>query len=135
MFLPLEALIKRGTCRFSAQTSSKPDEASFKPSGSLLVDDGLKCFLDYVDDVVSKTCYCVRIANWKQPSKKPKRKGDDDSEQAFYLLLERMQQKSADIASDEDSFGTFRRIGIGWDLPRKVDKIFANAERRLLRLV
>jgi hypothetical protein len=135
MILPLEALVKRGVCRFPSQPSTNSDEASFKPSGSLLVDDGLTCFLDYVDDPTSKTCYCVRIANWKQPSVKPKKKRDTDSEQAFYLLAERVQQKLVDKAASEESFGSFRRIGVGYDITRKVDKIFANAERRVLRLV
>jgi hypothetical protein len=66
MILPLEALVKRGTCRFSSQASRNPDEALFKPSGSLLVDDGLKCILDYVDEPVAKNCYGIRIANWKK---------------------------------------------------------------------
>ena len=135
MIIPLEALVKRGTCRFPSQPSTNPDEASFKPSGSLLVDDGLTCFLDYVDDPTSKTCYCVRISNWRQPSLKPQKKRDVDSEQAFYLLVERVDQKQLDKAADETSFGTFRRIGVGFDITRKVDKIFANAERRILRLV
>ena len=73
MILPLEALVKRGTCRFSSQASRNPDEASFKPSGSLLIDDGLKCFLDYVDEPVSKTCYGIRIANWKQAGSKSRK--------------------------------------------------------------
>jgi hypothetical protein len=135
MVLPLEALVKRGVCRFPSQPSNNSDEAPFKPSGSLLVDDGLTCFMDYVDDPTSKTSYCVRIANWKLPSAKPKKKRDDYSERAFYLLVERVQQKLVDKAANEDSFGTFRRVGVGFDMTRKVDKIFANAERRVLRLV
>lgn len=135
MMLPMEALIKTGTCRFSPQASRSPDEASFKPSGSLLVDDGLKCFLDYTDDPISKNCYGVRIANWKRAGPGLKKKGDEDSERAFYLLLERVQHGKADETYEADSFGTFRRIGMGYDIVRKVDKIFANAERRVLRLV
>lgn len=135
MILSFAALVKRGACRFSSQPSSKPDEASFKPSGSLLVDDGLKCFLDYTDDPVSKNCYGVRIANWKRHGSKPKKSANDDSEQAFFLLLERVQQNQANQEHEDDSFGTFRRIGVGFDIARKVDKIFANADRRLLKLI
>lgn len=133
--LQVEALVKRGICRMKYQSSSKPDETSFKPSGSLLADDGLRCYLDYVDDPVSKTCYCIRVANWKQPSNLPKKKEYDDFEQAFYLLFERVQHKLLDSTSETDCFGAFRRIGMGFDIPRKADKIFANAERRFLQLV
>ena len=131
--LQLEGLVKRGSCKPSTNTSRDPDEATFRPSGSVLAVEGLVCYLDYANDPVSKSCYCLRIASWKQPSIKGKKKASKDQERVFYLVLERTGHN---VTSGEgEIFGAFKRIGMGYDVRDKVDKIFANAERRRLQLV
>lgn len=121
--------IKRGSCKMPA-TSPKPNEAVFRSSGSLLADEGLTCTLDDGDDPLSRGCYCLFIAMFGKPSRSTANNKED--QRSCYLVLERMQGSGP---PQSDTFGSFRRIGMGFDSPRKVDKVFANAERQRLDLV
>ena len=134
-YLQLEGLVKRGSCKPSSNSLAGPDAGTFRPSGSLLIDDGLICFFDYVDDPVSKSCYCLRIADWSQTLPAMKKRGTrGHEERVFCLIVERVVHDWPNESSDGDTFGSFKRIGMVFDLSDKVDKIFANAERRHLRL-
>jgi hypothetical protein len=132
----MEGLMKRGSCKAAASAANEPYQATFRPSGSLLVDDGLVCSLDYIDEPVSRGCYCLRIANWSEvfPPKFGKKKNRGETERASYLILEKLEVESAEN-SDTNSIAAFRRIGMGFDIVAKVDKLLANTERWQLRLV
>ena len=133
--LHVEGLVKRGSCKRSHNSSEDPEQASFRLSGSLLLDEGMTCYLDYVDDPISKGCYVLRIANWTSvPSKRNKEEKTPRLESVAYLILERIQDDSATSNTSTNHFGIFKRIGVGYDDPVKVDKIFSNAERRQLHL-
>lgn len=124
--------MKRGYCKIAARPAT-PYETVFKASGSLLVDEGLSCFMDEADEPTSKACYCLLVAMFEQ--KPPNRQKAIEQQRLGYLVLERAQNHtSAQNRSDED-FGTFRRIGTGFEVPKKVEKVFGNAERRRLDLI
>ena len=125
--------IRRGSCKVVARPSI-PNEAAFRPSGSLLEDHGLPCFLDAVDEPVSKGCYCVLVGTFDKQPQHPQRRQDHLSV-SFYLILERTQDHRSSLSSDSGSFGRFRRIGMGFDSVQKVERLFNNAERRLLELI
>ncbi|KAK3057099.1 hypothetical protein LTR09_002138 [Extremus antarcticus] len=129
----VEGLVKRGSCKPVASKLSQTDQAIFRPSSSQLVDEGLVCFLDFVDEPVSRGCYCLRIADWSQSSTSGSKKKRQDTERACYLILEKSSDGASGSNTEEPS--TFKRVGMGFDVVAKVDKIFANADRRELRLV
>ncbi|KAK5175891.1 uncharacterized protein LTR77_001031 [Saxophila tyrrhenica] len=125
----LKGFMKRGSCKISTAAPNSPSWVVFKPSGSLLKRGMLNCSLDYSDEPVAKSCYCLRITKWLQASTIPGPK-------AFvsYLLLEKVG--TAETTSRlRMEYSTFKRIGMGFDDAEKVDRIFANAERRQLRLI
>jgi hypothetical protein len=131
--LYVEGLLIRGSCKPSAPSSDEPDEANFKPSGSTFRDDGLSCSLDYIEDPVSKGCYCLRVANCDvaRSSSSKKRRGDNG--RMVYLILERVTYEGDGASSNDVSI--FQRIGMGFDDSAKVDKVFSNADQRTLLLV
>ena len=96
----------------------------------------MTCHLDYVDDPVSKSCYCLRIGNWKPLSTGQKKKDRNAGQcQGAYLILERVEDKDSGVGKDEELFGVFVRIGIGYDDVKIVDSTFANAKRYHLQLI
>lgn len=129
--LSIIGLIKRGSCKERA-APSKPNEAVFRASGSLLVDEGVPCTLDEVDEPLSRGCYCLFIGIFEKATKSSRKESRE--QRSCYLILERIQTGDAPQQLSNDLFGRFRRIGMGFDPSQKVDKIFANAERRRLEL-
>lgn len=130
--LSILGMIKRGSCKVTTKSPAL-GEAVFKASGSLLSDGGLACFLDAGEEPVPKGCYCLLIGVFEQVSK-PKQPSKG-AQRSCYLILERAQDDDSPKTMLADTFGIFRRIGMGFDSPSKVDSVFANAERRSVELV
>ncbi|KAK3714348.1 hypothetical protein LTR37_007934 [Vermiconidia calcicola] len=133
--LALKGFLKRGSCRPLAGAPYEPEAAMFRSSGSLLSDDGLICYLDYVSDPFSRGCYCFQVAEWNRPiATEASKRTIEESTRGFYLVLERIQDASSDIGFRWNSSGSFKRTGMGYDLPSKVHQLFLNAERQQLLL-
>lgn len=151
--LRVSGLLKRGSCKLPTRnpvafqpTSSQladgrltypPSRAVF--TGSQSAESGIICFLDYPEEPLSKTCYCLQITNWytRDPDcDEPDSNQRPDTarspriiEVGSYLILER-----ADTVTSTD-YPVFKRIGMGYDDVDKVDKVLANAARQKLELV
>ncbi|KAK3681908.1 hypothetical protein LTR37_020777 [Vermiconidia calcicola] len=133
--LALKGFLKRGSCKPLAGHSREPDAAMFRSSGSSLDDNGLICYLDYVDDPISRSCYCFQVAAWHRPiATKASKRTIEELTRVFYLVLERIPDAASDIGLSRNSFGSFKRIGMGYDHSSKVDQLFLNAERQQLLL-
>lgn len=136
--ITIEGQVKRGTCRLSTPGSEKGN-AGFKPSGSSVTVDSVPCILDSTEEVIPKQCYCLRISAWEVPSNESGKRKSKPDRRAFYLILERVQGSADDTAAFPGSsrlhhLGEFKRIGMGYDTPERVSKVFLNAERHALNL-
>lgn len=126
--------IRRGSCKAVARPSIS-NQAAFRASGSLLEHSGLPCFLDTVDEPVSKGCYCVIVATFDKQRDRMQRRRQDQQSLSFYLILERTQDHRSSPTTISESFGLFRRIGMGFAPIQKVEGFFNNVERRHLELI
>lgn len=136
--IQIEGQVKRGTCRLSTSGTEKGN-AGFKPSGSSVTVDSIPCILDSTEEIIPKQCYCLRISAWESPSISSGKRKSKPDRRAFYLILERFQGSVDDASASPTSsrlhhLGKFRRIGMGYDTPERVSKVFLNAERHALDL-
>jgi hypothetical protein len=137
--LSIDGCVKHGTCRALTPASGTLGNAGFKPSGSSSRIDSIACILDDIDQVIPKHCYCLQIAR-SMASTSRKSRGFSSTGKAYYLILERARDATdrgmrSISRGDDGTVPRFRRIGMGCDQQQKVEKVFANAVRRTLKLV
>ncbi|KAK5011340.1 hypothetical protein LTR28_003816 [Elasticomyces elasticus] len=126
--LHVRACVIRGCCKSRSRDAPEADVV-FRAAGMRSNAEVLTCILD-IDDVPPKSCYCMRVALGGSRAQSRRR---DETTRAYYLLLQKYQGPME--STDRESLGCFKRLGMGSDVPKKVDRLFANAAVHSLVLV
>lgn len=128
--LSVIGIVKRGACKRAAAPSTL-GTAMFRAPGSLLVDEALSCVMDSDDEMQSQVCHCLLVGVFENDT--PAQRKGHQEQRSGYLILRRVESYLSQASSEV--FGTFKRIGMGFDRSQVVDKVFANAECQRLELV
>lgn len=123
-YLEVQGYVRRGSCTHLADNAKEREQALFIPTKSKSTEVALPCYMDSSDNPAPKTCYALRIANWKSSAQDTK--GPPPEEIATYLILEKMKSSNT-LADGTRSLETFVRIGVGRSSIFKANKVFSNA--------